>query len=531
MLLPVAVAAARAQPAATVPASSQLYDRLESVSAYYPGRGLFLGERALSRRELERMVRVLSDRVASDSVESPRRQWARAELDVVIAALGSTRGRVSGRYGSAGIHWRADMFSSRTVPLRITNNGLGEIDAISRPYGYGRHGWPAIEGSIATVGPSVFWGPAPSVAAVLQPVASLTPVREEGWTSERLVQRAYVRGTWHNVAFQAGAEELRWGQSPAGSMFISGNAPPMPGIALATDTAITLPWLFRLAGPFRMTAILADLGGTQLPPHARLAAWQGSIQPWSRFELGVAVAVQTGGQGGPPATFLERLVDLFPVVDALAPQPADLQISNKLAGGNLRLRFPELSGLDVYYELQIDDFDGRRLQSTFVDDAGHLVGARLPLLLSPDDQVTLRLEGQRTSLRQYEHAQFVSGYTYRHRLIGNPLGPHATGLYGSVAWRWHPLNGIEIAAANETRDPSRYAVTVSGDRDRGWTFVRQTNEPNVRARRLQLHIDHVLPGGSVRLTIGHHRAWRSGQPAQGDWGGVLSFSSHRLQSF
>ncbi|HYC52245.1 MAG TPA: capsule assembly Wzi family protein [Gemmatimonadaceae bacterium] len=525
-----AAASALAQPAATVPASSQIYDRLESVSALYPVKGVFLGERALSRRELARVAEALGQRITADSGNLERQRWARDELDAVRDALSTAHGRIRGRYGSAGIHWRADMFSSRTASVRITNNALGQIDAVSNPYAYGRHGWPAIQGSIATLGPSAYWAPHDAFVAVVQPLASLTPIREEGWTSERFIQRGYLRATWHNVALQIGAEELRWGQSPTGSMFISGNAPPIPALALATDTAITLPWIFRYAGPFRMTALLGDLGGTQVPPHARLAAWQASVQPWSRFELGVAVAAQTGGDGGPQATFLERLIDLFPVIDALAPQHADLQFSNKFAGGNMRLRFPELSGLDVYYELQIDDFDGRRLRSSFVDDAGHLLGLRLPLIVG-GDQLALRVEGHRTSIRLYEHTQFPSGYTYRQRLIGNPLGPHAVAGYASAEWRWTPHNAIGLAIGEESRDPSLYTVSVSGDRDRGFTFVRQTNEPGVRGRRFLLNVHHALPGGAVRATIGHHRAWRSGEPGRGDWGGIISFSSQKLQNF
>src|SRR5688572_7605220 len=94
-------AALRAQPAATVPASSGIYERLESISAYYPARGVFLGERSLSRREIDRIVALLNRRLTADSADSPRRRWARRELDAVTDALASRRGRLTGRYGEA----------------------------------------------------------------------------------------------------------------------------------------------------------------------------------------------------------------------------------------------------------------------------------------------------------------------------------------------------------------------------------------------------------------------------------------------
>jgi hypothetical protein len=520
-----------AQSAATVPASSAVYERLESVSAWFPARGVFLGERALSRREVERVVLLLTRKIDSAVDRSAeRRDWARGELNLVASALKDVRGRRTGDRTQAGVAWRGDLLSSRAQFERIEPNGLGAIDAVSHPFIAGRHGWPVVRGTMATIAPTGVLGTKERVAIVTQPTLSLTPMQPEGWTSERFLRRGYARAVLANVAAQVGADEHRWGQSPHGALFISGNALPLPAISLATDTAITLPWLFRLAGPVRATAFLADLGAAQIPPHARLAGWQVSIQPWSRFELGVAVSTQTGGNGGPPATFLERVIDLFPVIDALSPAHSDLQISNKLAGGNLRLRFPELSGLDLYYELQIDDFDGRRLRSSLVDDAAHVLGLRLPILVNAG-QFTWRAEWHRMAIRLYEHTQFRSGSTYRGRIIGNPLGPHAAGGYLSAAWQPSPTMTIAIGAADERRDPSLYNVTVSGPRDRGFTFVRLTDDPDFRRRRVEATVERLIPGGAVHVTVGHNRAWRTAQAGRGEWLGLLSIRSLRLTTF
>jgi hypothetical protein len=523
----------RAQSAATVPASSALYDILESISARFPARGTFLGERSLSRREVERILARLAAVIESARAESkgPHHDWARREVAALRKGLEALRARDQSKT-TARFAWRADVISSDAGRERIESNGLGELDALTHAFAGRRDGWPMLQGSAVTVAPSGVLGTGDWFSLAVQPRLSSIDARAPGSVSrwQGFLHRAYARAVVRNVAVRAGLDEMIWGQSPIGALFISGNAPPLPALVVGTDTPVTLPWWFRHTGPVRITVMLADLGGSQEPPHAKLAGWQVSVMPWSRFELGVSVLTQTGGSGGPKATFFERVVDLFPVIDALAPQHADLQISNKLAGGNLRLRFPELGGLDVYYELQIDDFDGRRLRSSLVDDAAHLLGARMPLITSRG-QFSLRAEWHNTSLRLYEHAQFRSGVTYREHLIGNPLGPNAQAGYLTMGWQRSPLDAVELALASERRDPSQYTVTTSDPRDRGFQFVRLTDDPDIRRTRLTTSVTRSLGLGSLRVTLGHNLAWRTGQPKRDEWLGLISLTSQRLAVF
>lgn len=522
----------RAQAAATVPASSAIYDRLESASALFPTRGVHLGERSLSRRDVERAIARMAAAIERDSAEqnAARRAWARRELDAIAAALAVEGGASRSERLRAAGSWRAEIFASDALAERIANNGLGQIDAVTHPFAARRDGWAAIDGTVVSFAPTAVVGVGDRLAVVIEPRLSLWATGDSFPSAGAFFHRAYVRGVLYNVALRVGADELRWGQSPFGAMFISGDAAPLPAVVIATDTPITLPWLFRIAGPVRVAALLADLGRSQDPPHTKLAGWQVSVQPWTRFELGVAVLAQQGGRGGPSASLFERFIDLLPVIDALAPQHADLQFSNKLAGGNLRLRFPELSGLDFYYELQIDDFDARRLRSSFVDDAGHLLGARLPLLVR-GGQLTWRAEWHRTSLRLYEHSQFRSGVTFRERLIGNPLGPNAKAGYLSAAWQSSPLNTLELTLADERRDPTPYTVSSPDPLDRSFRFIRGPDEPQYRRNRAAASFDRSIGVGAVRLALGYNRAWRTGQPARGEWLGLLMLRSQHLRGF
>ena len=504
-----------------VPASSQLYDRLEAISAFFPTAGIFLGERGVSARQMASYLERLRLTVGA-SPPGATRDWAQREL-AAVAAL-----RPAERPVSAA--WRADVSGSDARNAPITPNGLGSIDAATNPFESRRDGWRVEKGAAAIFSPTLALRRA-RVGAAVQPRFS-THVAEG--RAERIWQgtlhRAYVRGTWRNLALRVGADELLWGQSPIGALFVSGNAAPLPAIAIASDSAFVLPWWFRLAGPVRATLMLADLGGKQDPPHAKLAGWQVSITPWRRFELGVAVMTQTGGSGGPEATFLERVVDLIPVIDALAPQHADLQISNKVAGGNLRLRFPELSGLDLYYELQIDDFDGRRLRSSMTDDASHLIGARLPFV-TRRGLLALRGEWHNSALRIYEHTQFRSGVTYKRRLIGNPLGPHAAAGYAVATWQPTPTRTFELLLADERRDPAIYSVITTQPRDRGFQFIRTTDDPDVRRARAVVAVRQALSAGALDVLFGHNLAWRPGQPRHREWLGQVTFRSTYVPAF
>jgi hypothetical protein len=516
---------------AVVPSSSRIYDRIEAISAFFPSAGVFLGERGASTRQFKTYLERLA-RTVDAATPSSRKEWAQRELSYTVAALAAdgVEPRTEPQRSQLGFSWRGDISATDALNERITSNGLGEIDAVTNPFEARREGWRLEKGAAASVSPTLaILGRRIGVA--LQPRFSSHVAegrKERIW--QGTVHRAYARGVFRNVALRAGADEMSWGQSPVGALFISHNAPPFPAIAVATDSAITLPWWFRFAGPLRATLMLADLGAEQDPPHAKLAGWQVSIMPWSRFELGVAVLAQQGGSGGPKATFLERVIDLFPVIDALAPQHADLLFSNKLAGGNLRLRFPELSGLDFYYELQIDDFDGRRLRSSMVDDAAHLLGIRLPLVVS-GGLLAFRGEWHNTALRIYEHTQFRSGVTYRRHLIGSPLGPHAAAGYLITTWLPSPKTSFELLFADERRDPAIYTTSVTQPRERGFHFIRLTNDPDVRRTRAHIAYSRGIRLGAVDIALGHNLAWRPGQAKRREWMGQMIFSSVHLPTF
>ena len=101
-----------AQSVATAPASSGLYDLLESVSARFPRHGVFLGERSLSMRQLEAEVDRLNNAIDSAAPDAGR-DWAHRELMEVAGALRSSQGVIRQGRTTLFVGWRGSKATRR----------------------------------------------------------------------------------------------------------------------------------------------------------------------------------------------------------------------------------------------------------------------------------------------------------------------------------------------------------------------------------------------------------------------------------
>ena len=101
----------------------------------------------------------------------------------------------------------------------------------------------------------------------------------------------------------------------------------------------------------------------------------------------------------------------------------------------------------------------------------------------------------------------------------------------ATTWQPTPSRRLELTAALESRDPSQYTVVTTDTRDRGFTFVRVTSDPDFRRQRIAISLEQLLPGGALRVIAANNRAWRTGQAGRDEWFGLLSLSSQRLATF
>lgn len=468
-------------PAATVPLEDPVYDALDEILAAVPVSGAVVGQRPYSRREVARIARAADTqlRARPDSAAALRRVAAlvaavRAVYDRDAAGTQNAGTRhadtrhADTRHGAGPVvvrpldAVRADAVASSEVPRTLPpSNGLGVLHAVSLPPLDGRFGRPVAGGSVWAVETRHALGVGPWLAVVAEPRVSWTAptgsaaqpqVAGGRWDVEP--QRLYARAVVRNVALQAGLDEWTWGQAGARGMFLSANARPLHAISLSSDTAFRLPWIFARLGRVRASVLVADLGADQNFPHARLDAWKVNLTPVARLELGVGIESQTGGRGAPRASAGAQAADLFPFLVWLK-KGGDNLASNKIANAEARLRVPGWRGFGAYWEMSVDDFDPRRWRSSLWQDTGHLLGLTLDRLRH-DGTLALDAEVHHTSLRLYEHYQFTSGVTYRGQILGDPLGPNAYAVYGTLRWRPRADTRLALELAAEARDASRW---------------------------------------------------------------------------
>jgi len=480
--------AASAQAAATVSLDDPAYAAIDELVAAVPLQGLIVGQRPYSRREIARIA-LRFDRLLSQG--GTRAAEAQARLVGLVRSLLAAYAReVQSLAGdnaliSLSSGGRVDALGTNSLARRVpSSNGLGNIDAFSNPLTDGMSGRPVAHGFTGSLEMTNSVGIGSWLAVGADPRVSWLSDRNASRQVNAEMQRLFVRVVARNVAVEAGADERVWGQGGASGMLLSANPRPLHAVTVANDTPFTLPGFLRRLGPVRASFIGVDLGDDQNFPGAQLLGYKVDIMPTSRLELGLGLIDQLGGAGAPQFSAGERIKDLFPYVFLAFSPGSDRQASNKIASLDARYYVGTSRGITIYYEVDPDDFDVRRLASVYWQDSGHLLGAHVDRLTN-DGRWSLDAQFQRTSLRLYEHEQFKSGVTYRGAILGDPLGPNALGLYATLSSRLARGWKLSLSGAAESRDSSVYTVfqtdTATG---RGWRFVKVADgvkENRVRA--------------------------------------------------
>jgi hypothetical protein len=510
-----------------VPVQDLAYRHVERLVAEGLVDTVHVGQRPYSRREVariaaeaERNLPRLEAKASDTTLTAATRTAFARRIDRARSILGVLRAEYGsdGRGGtrlleSAAADWTWTNSPPRAVPF----DELGEITAVTNPFVDYRLGRRYVDGGNLAIETT-------HRVRLLPILAAAARVRTwNGWAEasdsggHRVSAEAlYGQLALRNLLFEVGRDHVFYGQGMRASLSVSGNAPALDMVKLASDLPFRMPWFLRGLGPTRASFFVADLGERQNFPGANLIGYKFSFEPSPRVEFGVSVMNQMGGKGSPTASFGDVLIDLVPIIDPLTIGNRDIQISNKFAGLDVRVRFPSARGLEWYVDGMFDDFDHRRVWGSFRDDAGWITGISVPRLTN-DGRLQLAAEVQRTGLRYYQHVQFTSGVTLNGRIIGNALGAKANAGYARLSWDVGGTSSVSLDGAYERRSSDRYRVLVDDAEDNGWRFELVESLPKETRARIALTWSGELSATRPRVLaeIGYERvgnfAFVSGQ--------------------
>ena len=480
------------------------------------GQGLvdkiIMGQRPFSRREIARITGEairnlprLEKRLENSEISEKKKERIRKRLEYIEPILLRLKkrfqeemiqlGYLPGRSKWYSVHLldQTDFDTSvdNSLPRGIPPTGLGTTDAIINPLLQYRQGRHIVDGSNLSLETSSWLRASDHFALLVRPRFQLGLGRDgQPDLNDAYVQELYGKIFFKNFEIEVGRDNVFYGQGYDAGLLLSKNPRGLDMIKISNDIPGFLPWVFKYMGAQKLSFFYADLGPEQNFPNAYLVGWKWSLQPFSFWEIGFSNILQSGGDGSPSASFGKRVADVFPIVDFAIVTDEDFQISNKLAGVDMRFRIPPARNLELYVEAIIDDYDARRLKSIFWQDAGYVFGFYLPRLMD-SGALDLRMEFHHTGIRFYRHAQFTSGWTLNKFILGDQLGPDGNAIYTWLNWDINSQNLITFSGAYERRSNDNY---ISIEDDDGFEFVKVSDLPKENRIRTVASWQHRVVG-------------------------------------
>ena len=453
--------------------------------------------RPYTMREVQRL---LSEARRNVGKRGGNLEWAQRLIDRNLERYAGSARAVE--YATVDV---AEMDSpNRPVPSDLN----GSINAPVNPLAAWRGGRRIADGVTTAVETMHSLPVGSHVALALNPRVTFGRPREGPSDTNARLQTGNANLLFGNLVAEAGRDYVVFGPSPAGGLLLSMNAPPLDLLRIATQRPATLPWVFRRLGPASGTLFVADLGADeQIHPHAKLVGYHMGIAPHRNVELGLEVLDETGGNGAPPASFADRVVDAIPVIDAFRTG-SDFRFSNKLAGLDGRWRIPDWAGLELYAEGAVDDLDIRRLRSSLLQDGGVIGGVSIACIIECG-RLAARFEYHQTGIRYYTHTDFASGVQAHGIMLGDPLGPRGIGGYVTLESDAATVGRLALSGAYEVRSGNLYGSAGEGSYSADFHFVQIEHRPAERRARLLTtwtsrlqgdHADLVISAGVERAT-------------------------------
>lgn len=480
-----------AQASVNVTTLDTVYRDIDKLVAHGLVKKIIVGQRPYSRKEVARITAEalhhlprLEAQLQDPKLSENKKQGIQDRLDYLHPMLERLKrdyheelveiGALPGEKYKYSWHLTekvtVDLTGSNSPSRPVPNNGLGTVDAMINPllqYQQGRH---IIEGTNLSLETSHWARLTNYFAFYFQPRFQMAMAPDDGQSNDNkvYVNNLYGKFYYNNFEVQAGRDNVMWGQGYNAGLLFSNNPRGFDMVKLSNDSPLILPWVFKYLGAHKFSFFYTDLGPGQNFPHAYITALKWSWEPISFFEFGLSYLVESGGEGGPPASFGTRVANTFHFTNELDGQ----DLGNKQGVIDVRFRIPPLRGAEIYAEFLVNDQPGSITDPQFLEaDTSMMGGIYVPRLIN-SGELDLRFEYHRTGTRCARHGNYSTGLALNQFLMGDNLGPEAQGAYLTSGWDINPANLLTFNAAFESRSGDLWGVNP------GFTFVVIQNNPS-----------------------------------------------------
>jgi hypothetical protein len=297
-----------------------------------------------------------------------------------------------------------------------------------------------------------------------------------------------------NWMLTAGWQDRWFGPSRDGSLILSSNARPSPGVAIQRNnsTPFETKWLSWM-GPWTLTSFMTQLDDERAINDALLFGIRGSIRPVSGLEIGISRTAQWCGDDRPCdfSTFADLLLGNDNRGVNVDP---DAEPGNQLGGFDIRWALPRQIPLAAYMQWIGEDGRGGGgaigswLRQLGLEYWGTIGGLSHRTHFEVSDSMCKEGgfgSGANKPNCAYEHSIYQTGYRYKNRSIG------------------HPADG----------DTKSYSIgsTLVQSAGHSWNVSLRYMEINRQGNPSPTHTISPTPQEAVDVQVSHERETRFGR--------------------
>jgi len=334
---------------------------------------------------------------------------------------------------------------------------------------------------------------------------------------------SYIGYLWKNVAINAGYQERWWGPGQLGSLILSSNARPVPGVSIKRHVALrsnyrALSWM----GPWTAHAFAGKMENDRFVNRPYLLGARVAIKPFPSLELGASRTAQWGGDGRP--TSFDSLVNLLIGRDNQGEGVSrEEEPGNQLAGFDGRFSFNRLGLPVTLYGQLIGEDEAGGFPSRYMGQFG--LSTSMPVNWQ-DSTLRLNAEYSDTTCQFYESSRifncaygssiYRTGYRYRNRAIGYSTDNDARQI-------------ALLATLNTASNHNWSAALRVGELNRGGAIPETVNTVSEIPRDfVEIEVNHsrLFNLGKLEMGIGYSQREDNASAQQdGEFNAFVSWTS------